>query len=72
MTEEKKDLSREVTMTLTLEEWGNVRSAVFAMWEKAVKLDEKARKADFDVKELTAKVAKDLGDLMAKIDEVAV
>lgn len=72
MTEEKKDLSREVTMTLTLEEWGNVRNAVFAMWEKAVKLDEKARKADFDVKELTAKVAKDLGELMAKIDEVAV
>ena len=72
MTEEKKDLSREVTMTLTLEEWGNVRSAVFAMWEKSVKLDEKARKADFDVKELTAKVVKDLGDLMAKIDEVAV
>lgn len=72
MTEEKKDLSREVTMTLTLEEWGNVRSAVFAMWEKSVKLDEKARKADFDVKERTAKVAKDLGDLMAKIDEVAV
>lgn len=72
MTEEKKDLSREVTMTLTLEEWGNVRSAVFAMWEKSVKLDEKARKADFDVKELTARVAKDLGDLMAKIDEVAV
>lgn len=66
----KRDPKQQVTMTLTLEEWGSVKSAVFAMWEKAVKLDEKARKADFSIKEQTAKSAEELGQLMDKIDRV--
>jgi hypothetical protein len=69
MTAEPKN-RQEVTLSLSLEEWSAIKGALHAAWEKAVKLDEKARKADFAIKEQTAAAATAAGDLLAKIEDV--
>jgi hypothetical protein len=69
MTGEVKN-SQQVNMNLTLEEWSAVHAAVQEAWSKAVKLDDKARKADFNVKEQTTAAAKALGNLLDKISVV--
>lgn len=69
MTGEVKN-NQQVNMNLTLKEWSTVHAAVQEAWSKAVKLDEKARKADFDVKEQTSASAKELGELLDKIGVV--